>query len=113
MVTWHGAELELSWDYRSILMHAVSREGPSPSLYAQIQGADEEELVEARFVPEDDTKIEDLFGAFSRGACLNPDDPIDDQEGAGNFYFDVNEVMDGLDEVDDNENGPEADEQNH
>lgn len=110
-VTWTGSAEELVWGYRTILMHAVSKEGSNPAIYAQLQGNDEYELLEARFVPEDATKLDDLFAAFSRGACLNPDEPGDD-EGAGDFYFDDQEVRMGLDngdfEEDDEEEGQDS-----
>jgi hypothetical protein len=91
-------------------MHAISKEGDLPALYAQLKGSDEFDLLELRFVPEESTNLDGLYAAFSRGACLNPDE-VPDEEEAGNFYFDVNEVESGLnvDDFDDEEDG-EADE---
>lgn len=90
-VTWTGSSDEKSWGYRDILMHAISKEGDTPALYTQIKGEDEFELLEIRFVPEDASILDDLYSAFSRGACMNPDEPEDEQE-AGNFYFDADQV---------------------
>ena len=89
-------------------MHAVSREGDSPAIYAQLKGTDEFDLLEVRFVPQDSSKLDSLFAAFSRGACLNPDE-APDEEDAGNFYFDADEVAEGLngDHFDDEEEGAE------
>lgn len=94
-VTWHGSDAPKSWGYRDILMHAISKEGDSPALYAQVKGADEFELLELRFVPEESTILDDLYAAFSRGACLNPDEVIED-DGEGEFYFNAEEVESGL-----------------
>lgn len=94
-VTWHGSDGPKSWGYRDILMHAISKEGDSPALYAQVQGADEYELFELRFVPEEASILDNLYAAFSRGACLNPDEVVED-DGEGEFYFNVEEVEAGL-----------------
>lgn len=112
-VTWEGASSSTSWGYRDILMHAISKEGDAPALYAQVKGADEFELLELRFIPEESAdSLENLYAAFSKGACLNPDEAMDEED-AGNFYFDDNEVRaglnDGMDVDDDGEEYGEED----
>lgn len=98
--TWKlNDETSFSWGYRDILMHATSKESGSPCIYAQMNGEHEDELVEVRFVPEDANQVENLYTAFSRGACLNPDVPGDEEE-AGNFYFNADEVEAGLENGD-------------
>jgi hypothetical protein len=77
------------------MMHAVSKAGNSPAIYAQLAGADDDELLELRFVPEDGNRVEELFAALSKGAAMNPDEP-EDEEGAGDFYFNADEVQAGL-----------------
>ena len=113
LVTWTGAT-ESCWGYRDILMHAISKEGDVPALYTQMKGETEFDVVEIRFVPDNAAILEDLYAAFSRGACLNPDEPEDEGE-AGNFYFNVDqahaelngEEEDGEFEEDEEENGAE------
>lgn len=92
-------------------MHAVSREGDHPALYAQLKGKDEFDLVEVRFVPQDSSKLEEIFAAFSRGACLNPDEVPDDED-AGNFYFDADEVNAGINGDDFDDDEADEDDQN-
>jgi len=89
-------------------MHAISKEGNSPALYAQIKGADEFEVLELRFVPDESTVLDDLYAAFSRGACLNPDEVVD-EDGEGEFYFNAEEVKAGLNGDMDGDDDAEAD----
>ena len=96
-------------------MHAISKEGDAAALYAQVQGADEYELFELRFVPDEAAILDDLYAAFSRGACMNPDEVVED-DGEGEFYFNAEEVEAGLngdldgddDAQEDEEGSPES-----
>lgn len=113
LVTWTGED-EVCWDYRDILMHAISSEDGVPNLYAQIKGHSEFDVDEIRFVPENASILESLYAAFSRGACMNPDEPEDEGE-AGNFFFNADNVRaelngeeeDGEYEEEGEENGAE------
>lgn len=73
-------------DYRSLALHAVSREdarfGASGCVYCQIDGGTENEeaydeddpsTAHAYFVPLEGASVEDVYGAMSEGAMLNPD----------------------------------------
>ena len=46
---------------------------------------------ELRLVPADESSLSAMFAALSDGAALNPD-PMDDQEDAGDFIFNEEEV---------------------
>eukprot|EP00455_Lapot_gusevi_P047625 TRINITY_DN6467_c0_g1_i2.p1 TRINITY_DN6467_c0_g1~~TRINITY_DN6467_c0_g1_i2.p1 ORF type:complete len:203 (-),score=63.00 TRINITY_DN6467_c0_g1_i2:44-622(-) len=84
-------------DFPSISIHAVCRDPdsyPLPCIYCQLDLGDEEEINEVRFVPSDAETLDILFHSFSEGASLNPD-PED--EGAGDFYYNADEVNSGYD----------------
>eukprot|EP00937_MAST-01D_sp_MAST-1D-sp2_P002487 g2487.t1 len=113
----------LAVPFRHLLLHAVCRDVGSfalPCIYCQL---DEDFVIgeaadgaaagggspEARFVPADSGMLGAMFAAFSEGATLNPSD--DDEAAAGTgfdagemshglggtgFYFNAEEVADGL-----------------
>jgi len=51
---------------------------------------------ELKFELTDDSQLQSLFDAFCKGAEMNPDPPLDEDE--GNFFFDANEIAEGLNE---------------
>lgn len=109
-------------DFRSLSMHAISRDPeayPVPCIYTQIEGgADEDEwdeledgdeellenenhveerdnlskVSEMRLVPRDPNGLEHLFQVLCDCALLNPDSD-GEQEGEGEWFFNVNEVL--------------------
>lgn len=92
-VEWKGQDQIVNWDYQTILMHAVSLEG-EPSVYCQLKGDDEDDLLEATFKPANSGDVEEIFKYLSKGAELNPDSPehgLEDIE-AGNFIFNRDEI---------------------
>ncbi|GIL60693.1 hypothetical protein Vafri_15226 [Volvox africanus] len=100
--------------YRQLMVHAISRDPssfPKPCIYLildegsedMMQPADEEEgadgeaediPAEARLVPAEESKIDEIFKVLCECAELNPDSEV---EGEGDFFFDEAEVMAGLD----------------
>ncbi|GBG25343.1 Chloride conductance regulatory protein ICln [Hondaea fermentalgiana] len=78
-------------DYRTLNMHAVCKEDSvvqQPCMYCQLMAApsedscadfddgeeEDQDMIEVRFVPENEDSLSQLFQAFSRGAALFPDD---------------------------------------
>ncbi|KYQ89941.1 hypothetical protein DLAC_08512 [Tieghemostelium lacteum] len=51
---------------------------------------DEEEYTEVRFIPNEESKIKEIYESFCRGALLNPDPEEEDE---GNFYFNESDMM--------------------
>uniref|UniRef100_A0A6B2LN43 Uncharacterized protein n=1 Tax=Arcella intermedia TaxID=1963864 RepID=A0A6B2LN43_9EUKA len=97
-VSWvpeNSAVFPQSWGYKDILMHAITTDPDfsAPCIYCHLDGGDEEEVNEARFVPESEADLNALFNAFSKGAELNPDE-VDEDE--GDFFFNPDEIMSGL-----------------
>jgi len=100
-VIWLNEKPELggySIDFRFLIMHAIARENsfesfPQACLYCHM---DREEDNEVRFVPEDKTKLDAMYNAFSDCALLNPDidDEMNDDE--GEFFYNEEEVMNGI-----------------
>uniref|UniRef100_A0A7S3R6W3 Methylosome subunit pICln n=1 Tax=Dunaliella tertiolecta TaxID=3047 RepID=A0A7S3R6W3_DUNTE len=105
--------------YPQIMMHAVSRDTssfPKPCIYIQLddgsedmqqdEGSEEEEdggpdadvAAEVRLVPQDSSKIDEIFKLLCDYAALNPDSDAE-ADGEGDFYFDEAEVYAGLDEA--------------
>eukprot|EP00009_Paramoeba_aestuarina_P008562 CAMPEP_0201518998 /NCGR_PEP_ID=MMETSP0161_2-20130828/9678_1 /ASSEMBLY_ACC=CAM_ASM_000251 /TAXON_ID=180227 /ORGANISM="Neoparamoeba aestuarina, Strain SoJaBio B1-5/56/2" /LENGTH=181 /DNA_ID=CAMNT_0047916919 /DNA_START=52 /DNA_END=597 /DNA_ORIENTATION=- len=86
-----------AWPFKKIIVHAVSRDPssfPFPCLYCQIDvGGDQME--ELHLVPKEEEKIGELFRQFSHAASLNPDDE-EDEGGNDDFYFDPDEVFQGV-----------------
>ncbi|KAG6817174.1 hypothetical protein H0H87_011873 [Tephrocybe sp. NHM501043] len=79
--------------YPSITLHAISRAGPEPSIYCQldagvVEGADPEdedaetELQELMVIPKDASALDTIFESLSLCAALHPDpsSPNDDDE---------------------------------
>lgn len=104
--------LVLALRYQQIVMHAISREGTEAGskacLYLQLDEAEEmqtgdeeeeeeEEEVEPEMwlVPEEEAKVDEVFKALCDCAALNPDP---EEEGEGDFFFNEEEVMAGLDD---------------
>mmetsp|Transcript_14410 Transcript_14410/g.31164 ORF Transcript_14410/g.31164 Transcript_14410/m.31164 type:complete len:231 (+) Transcript_14410:55-747(+) len=106
--------------YRQIVMHAISRSNAAVGkacIYLQLDDGSEDmnddygengsdadghengELpdvaAELLLVPEDESKVDDIFKALCDCAALNPDT---EEEGEGEFFFDEAEVMAGLDD---------------
>jgi len=80
------------WSYQAVLIHAISRDNQvaeKPCIYAQLKGELEDQLLEIRFIPPKEEQVNELFGAFSQGAQLNPD-PV--QEDEGDFFFNEDEI---------------------
>ena len=101
------------------MIHAISRD-PKPCIYLQLdddsegdfigaadgaqalaEEAEEEEEAEEvtpelRIVPSDPSVVEEIFRVLCECAALNPDPQGEDDE--GEFYFDEDEVIKGLDE---------------
>lgn len=85
-------------DVPSIMVHAISRDRQAfamSCLYCQLDVPDDD-LSEIRFVPEDETLLEEIYHAFSSSAALNPDLPGPDDDAAGDFFFNGDEVNSGL-----------------
>ncbi|BBM97292.1 chloride channel, nucleotide-sensitive, 1A [Marchantia polymorpha subsp. ruderalis] len=107
--------------FLSLSMHAISRNPnayPVPCIYTQIESGDsdseyeeaddmedsleaecdeEEDLSkveEMRLVPRDPDILDQIFQVLCDCALLNPD-PTGEQEGEGEWYFNVNEVLGG------------------
>ena len=53
---------------------------------------DDSDLNELRFVAEEPTQLDGIFEAFSQAAEMNPDDD-DGEEGAGDFFFNPDEIV--------------------
>eukprot|EP00798_Chlamydomonas_sp_ICE-L_P003546 gene3546-13616_t len=96
--------------YQQIVMHAISRdpEGQSKAcIYVQLdepeegvgaENEDEEEdalSYEMRLIPEDESKIDEIFKALCDCAAMNPDP---EEEGEGDFFYNEEEVHAGLDD---------------
>lgn len=82
-------------DYRSLALHAVSRAdarfGAGGCVYCQIDGGadggeaydeDDPATAHAYFVPSEGASVEDVYGAMSEGAMLNPDSEDEDEDEA-------------------------------
>ncbi|MEW5306222.1 MAG: hypothetical protein WDW36_008704 [Sanguina aurantia] len=119
-VVWVSAAhtgLAIALRYQQIVVHAISRDASThaqPCIYLQLDegsedmgvggggdGEDEEteedeHSAEVRLVPEEDAKVEELFRVLCDCAALNPDD-VADEDGVGEFFFDEDEIMAGLD----------------
>ncbi|CAM6099263.1 unnamed protein product [Calypogeia fissa] len=107
-------------DFKSLSMHAISRDPeayPVPCIYTQIESAADEEdwesveegdeellenenhveedlstVSEMRLVPREPNGLDQLFQVLCDCALLNPDSD-GEQEGEGEFFFNVNEVL--------------------
>ncbi|KAK3255313.1 hypothetical protein CYMTET_35500 [Cymbomonas tetramitiformis] len=107
-VAWLGESQGFGVTFRSITMHAISRDPEAhsqPCIYTQVEspeslgiGDDEDiEVTEMRLIPGDSEKLDELFRWLCDCAALNPDPDFDDQEdGAGEFYFDEEEIINGV-----------------
>jgi nucleotide-sensitive chloride channel 1A len=94
-----NAELGFALNYPFILMHAISREEERPCIYCQLDlpsAGDDEVVPEARFIPDDAVWLEDMYAALCSGAENNPDPGGEDDEGAGDFFFNREEVQAGV-----------------
>ena len=90
-------------DYRSLALHAVSREDArfpgGGCVYCQIDGAgeggaydeDDPRTAHAYFVPSEGASVEEVYGAMSEGAMLNPDS---EEEGEDEAYYEGEEDED-------------------
>lgn len=112
-VIWVQADksLTLGLSYPQIVMHAISRDTetfPKPCIYLQLDEGSEDMVEdddedddlpapEAQLVPQDASLVDDLFRALCDSAAQNPDPDLDD-DGEGEFYFNDQEVLEGLDE---------------
>lgn len=113
-VVWLNQEQPLGFaiTYPQIVMHAISRNAesfPKPCIYLQLdEGSedmiDEEEAedtdipsAEAQLVPDDPSLVEEMFKALCECAAENPD-PEMEADGEGEFFYDEDEVLKGLDE---------------
>jgi len=97
-VIWVSGDPEKSFsvDMPTVMMHAISRDEqcfPKACLYCILDVEDDDELNEIRFVPMDETKLQDLYNAFSSSAALNPDPVGPDDGDMGNFFFNQQEVQ--------------------
>ena len=114
------ARTSLALSYPQIVIHAISRD-PKPCIYLQLdddsegdfigaadgaqalaEEAEEEEeeaevTPELRIVPCDPSLVDEIFKVLCECAALNPD-PLGGEDDEGEFYFDEDEVIGGLDE---------------
>jgi chloride channel, nucleotide-sensitive, 1A len=128
---WNNQDLYLSIDYPSIIIHAISKQNDVNSVYCQlsssivvddcgipIEGSEvnedsEQACIELSLLPEDGTKVDQLYQIISECSQLHPDEQMDDDRGwitsenVDRFYPNANEVaaLNHLDAVLVNENG--------
>merc|ERR1711964_240974 len=75
-----------SWDYRMVILHAICRDVetyPRPCIYCQLDSTtdDEDAIVpELRFVPLEETDLDELFGAIAECTALHPDEEMSDSD---------------------------------
>lgn len=120
-----GPALARAVDWRSVALHAVSRDtsaGYPPCVYCQLDssndGGDEEgssSSAELRFAPEDpERSLAEIFARMSEAAAMNPD-PANDAEldDDAAFFGDHDPVDDAAAEMDDlaTEDADEEDQQ--
>lgn len=88
----------MSWGWRDIALHAISRPSSSSSLssscvYVQLgvpsDRQDDENFVphDMRFVPADETKVTDMYECMSRAAAMNPDPMSESGEEMADVMF--------------------------
>ncbi|EGG01229.1 uncharacterized protein MELLADRAFT_111193 [Melampsora larici-populina 98AG31] len=90
--------------YPTISLHAISRteSGAQPCIYCQLddcsdpeaEADEEQEAVELRIVPEDPTRLEEIFEVLSACASLHPSNmPPEEDDG---FFGEVGDVDENL-----------------
>ncbi|KAA6421981.1 MAG: chloride conductance regulatory ICln [Trebouxia sp. A1-2] len=92
--------------FPTITMHAISQE-PQPCIYAQLEpcgsnsqdeesGEEEELYPEIRFIPSDANTLQDIFENLCQCAALNPDPVDEDDSDGGEFFYNEDEVLNGV-----------------
>ncbi|CAL5227014.1 g9905 [Coccomyxa viridis] len=107
-----GSRRGLYADFQNINMHAISNDQSAarkPCIYMQLEPStsafadtaegeaddDEDITPEVRLVPEDSSKLEELFQTLCDCAALNPDPQDADAEEDAEFYYNEEEVRAG------------------
>lgn len=88
--------------FPTITMHAISQE-PHPCIYAQLESTSSDSIVdeeepypEIRLTPTDSTELQNIFETLCQCAALNPD-PVDEEDSdGGDFYYNEDEVLNGV-----------------
>ncbi|KAL3134055.1 hypothetical protein ABBQ32_008484 [Trebouxia sp. C0010 RCD-2024] len=89
--------------FPTITMHAISQE-PAPCIYAQLEAAnsesseeeDDDTYPEIRLIPADSSKLQEIFETLCQCAALNPDSNDDDDSDEGDFFYNEEEVLNGI-----------------
>lgn len=83
-VAFIGSEKNVSFDYRSMVMHAITGDENSKYIFVQLlSDEDEEQEVEdevIKLIPSDQSVISTLFEAINEMSALNPDEPLSEDE---------------------------------
>eukprot|EP01101_Sappina_pedata_P001630 TRINITY_DN11710_c0_g1_i1.p1 TRINITY_DN11710_c0_g1~~TRINITY_DN11710_c0_g1_i1.p1 ORF type:complete len:179 (+),score=57.47 TRINITY_DN11710_c0_g1_i1:51-539(+) len=112
-------QLGYSMDYYFISLHAIARSPgtfSSPCIYCHLDisedQSEETPITEAFLAPQDPSTLDEIYGAMSHGASLNPD-PV--EEGEGDFFYggeedEIDEAVFQNDSADDDEDAAMNDE---
>lgn len=74
---WIGGERSISFDYRSMVMHAITKNSDNERyIFVQLlTEEDEEEMIDTiQFIPEDESIVDPLFTALNEMSALNVDE---------------------------------------
>jgi len=103
-VAWVGARRSVDYDMAYIGLHAVTHDPtsfPRPCLYCQFDEEDEGSQLECFFIPclaadsapeSFEFALRTLFDAFSKAACMNPDE---EDDGSEELFYNADEVQQG------------------